>query len=72
MILDPNNGYQTVVYETVDTTSISSTDWSRLGVEVTLDGATQAGLVIQFGFTVSSTNDAASGVLYDNATAFRK
>ena len=71
-ILDPNNGYQTVVYETVDTTSISSTDWSRLGVEVTLDGATQAGLVIQFGFTVSSTNDAASGVLYDNATAFRK
>ena len=71
-ILDPNNGYQTVVYETVDTTSISSTDWSRLGVEVTLDGTTQAGLLIQFGFTVSSANDAASGVLYDNAAAFRK
>ena len=71
-ILDPNNGYQTVVYETVDTTNISSSTWSRLGVEVTLDGATQAGLLIQFGFTVSSTNDAASGVLYDNATAFRK
>lgn len=71
-ILDPNNNYQTVVYETVDTTAISTTDWSRLGVEVTLDGATQAGLLIQFGFTVSSTSDAASGVLYDNATAFRQ
>ena len=71
-ILDPNNNYQTVVYETVDTTNISSTTWSRLAVNVTLDGSTQAGLLIQFGFTVSSANDAASGVLYDNATVGRQ
>ena len=71
-ILDPNNNYQTVFYETVDTTNISSTTWSRLAVDVTLDGETQAGLLIQFGFTVSSTNDAASGVLYDNVTVFRQ
>ncbi len=69
-LLDPNANYNTVYADEVDTTSIGTDEYSTYGIEVTIDGAEQAGLLIQFGFTNTATDYNASGVLYDNVRVF--
>jgi beta-glucanase (GH16 family) len=70
-ILDPANGFATVLFETVDTSSASVSNWARLTIEITLDGAEQAGRIIQFGFNNFASNYAPSGVYYDNIAVER-
>jgi hypothetical protein len=65
-ILDPNNGYSAVFNNTVDMTSISSSEWARFSLEVTVDGAVSAGQLIQFGFSNTATNFNPTAVFYDN------
>jgi len=67
-ILDPSAGYATVVYEVADTSSVSTSDWVTLSLQVTIDGTAQAGQLIQFGFNNQATNYDASAVQYDNVT----
>ncbi|MDB4491206.1 hypothetical protein N9212_01555 [Luminiphilus sp.] len=67
-VLDPANGFQTVSLVEVDTTSASSDSYSTKTISFSIDGATQAGLLIQFGFSNTATNYGSSGVLYDNVS----
>jgi hypothetical protein len=65
-VLDPNNGYATVVNEVVDTTTLSDAEWATLSIDIEIDGAGRAGQIIQFGFNNRATNYNPSAVLYDN------
>jgi|GEM_PF-3435134 len=67
-VLDPANGFQTVSLIEVDTTSASSDSYSTKTISFSIDGATQAGLLVQFGFSNTATNYNSSGVLYDNVS----
>ena len=67
-LLDPAANFNTVYADEVDTTSIGTDEYSTYGIEVTIDGTEQAGLLIQFGFTNTATDYNASGVLYDNVS----
>jgi hypothetical protein len=61
-LIDPNNSYQTVHFETVDTAT---------GGEKTLDitlGAQDAGLILQWGFANVASNYLPSGRWYDDVT----
>jgi len=62
--IDPNSGYATTNFVTVDTTAIPTT-WSTYSIELLID----AGLVdqiLQFGFAARASNYEPSGVFYDN------
>ena len=65
-VLDPNNGYATVVNLTEDMTSISDAEWASFSIDITVDGEARAGQIIQFGFNNRATNYNPSAVLYDN------
>ncbi|MGB0287823.1 family 16 glycosylhydrolase, partial [Aequoribacter sp.] len=65
-VLDPNNGYATVVNLTEDMTSISDAEWASFSIDITIDGEARAGQIIQFGFNNRATNYNPSAVLYDN------
>jgi|GEM_PF-505284 len=67
-ILDPNSGYATVFFDDVDTTDVSASEWTTLSIDITIDGAAQEGMLIQFGFSNQATNYDPTGVLYDNVT----
>ena len=71
-LLDPNSGFATVYYVTEETTAISTEAFTTLGIDVTINGAEQAGIIIQFGFSNQATSDNPSGVLYDNVSVTRK
>lgn len=71
-LLDPNAGYATVYYVTEETTTLGTDAFTTQGIDVTINGAEQAGIIIQFGFTSSVTNYNPSGVLYDNVSVSRK
>jgi hypothetical protein len=71
-LLDPNAGFATVYFETVETTNVGSAAYVDLGLDLTIDASTQAGLIIQFGFTNTVTEYASSGVLYDNVSVSRQ
>jgi uncharacterized surface protein with fasciclin (FAS1) repeats len=71
-LLDPNAGYATVYYVTEETTALGTDAFTTLGIDVTINGAEQAGIIIQFGFTNTVTNYNPSGVLYDNVSVSRK
>ena len=61
-VLDPNNGYETVYYETVNT----KTGGAKL-MSITL-GADDIGNLLQFGFANISNENRATSRLYDNVT----
>jgi len=71
-LLDPNAGFATVYYVTEETTAIGTEAFTTLGIDVTINGAEQAGIIIQFGFTNTVTDYNPSGVLYDNVSVSRK
>jgi uncharacterized surface protein with fasciclin (FAS1) repeats len=71
-LLDPNAGYATVYYVTEETTALGTDAFTTLGIDVTINGAEQAGIIIQFGFTNTVTAYNPSGVLYDNVSVSRK
>jgi hypothetical protein len=61
-LLDPNNGYNTDVFISVDTETAGSKS-----IEVALD-ASADGKILQWGFASIASNYEASGRLYDNVT----
>ena len=69
-LLDPSANFNTVYADEVDTTNIGTDEFTTYAIEVTIDGAEQAGLLIQFGFTNTATDYNPSGVLYDNVRVF--
>lgn len=67
-ILDPSNGYATLVNPTLNTTNASTSIWSEGNVlSVTMDNS-WTGKLLQFGFLSNATNNAPSGVYYDNVS----
>ncbi len=62
--LDPNAGYATTNFLTLDTTSIPNT-WNTYSIDFTITPAL-VGQLLQFGFNSSATNYNGSGVFYDN------
>jgi hypothetical protein len=62
--LDPNAGYATTNFITVDMTSIPTT-WGTYQIAIFID-AGLAGQILQFGFQNTATNYNPSGVFYDN------
>ena len=61
-LLDPNNGYATVLFETVSTVSAGSKS-----ISVDLD-ASADGMILQWGFANTASKYEASGRFYDNVT----
>lgn len=61
-LLDPNNGYNTVLFETVSTVTAGSKS-----ITVDLD-ATADGMILQWGFSTTASNYEPSGRLYDNVS----
>lgn len=69
-VLDPNNGFATVRFDTFSTTSASTTVWTEgtqmnITIEAGWTGGADAHL-LQFGFLAASTNFNPTGVFYDN------
>lgn len=65
-ILDPSNGYATLVNPTLNTTAASNSVWSEGNVlSVTIDNS-WTGKLLQFGFLNNATSNQPSGVFYDN------
>ena len=62
--LDPNAGYATTNYLTVDMTSIPDT-WGSYLLYIFIDPSLD-GQILQFGFSNTATNYEGSGVFYDN------
>jgi hypothetical protein len=61
-LLDPNNGYSLDLFETVSTVTAGSKS-----ITVALD-ATADGKILQWGFTTTASNYAASARIYDNVS----
>lgn len=64
--LDPNNGFATTNFITLDTTNLAST-WDTYSLSIMIDGGL-AGQILQFGFASTATNFNASGNFYDNVS----
>ena len=62
--LDPNNGFQTTNFVTVDMTSIPDT-WGTYSVSLIIDGGL-VGQILQIGFASTATLYEGSGIFYDN------
>jgi hypothetical protein len=62
--LDPNNGYQTTNFITVNTTAIPTT-WNAYSLSITIT-ANLATQILQIGFASTATHYEGSGVFYDN------
>jgi hypothetical protein len=62
-LLDPNNGYQAVIFEKVDTRSAGI----KKSADIVLD-ASADGMILQWGFSTKASNDEFSGRLYDNVS----
>jgi hypothetical protein len=62
--LDPNNGYATTNFITVDMTAAPTT-WADYSLSITIDASLEAQL-LQFGFLSLATAYEGSGVFYDN------
>lgn len=61
-LLDPNNGFATVLFETVSTATAGSKS-----ISVDLDAAAD-GQILQWGFSTVASNYLATGRFYDNVT----
>ena len=66
--LDPNNGWATTNFITVDMTAIPTT-WGSYQLSITID-AGLAGQILQIGFANSASNWESSGVFYDNVNFY--
>ncbi len=67
-ILDPSNGYATLLNPTLNTTAASNSVWSEGNtLSVTINNS-WTGKLLQFGFFNSASNNQPSGVFYDNIT----
>jgi hypothetical protein len=66
--LDPNNGWATTNFITVDMTAIPAT-WGSYQLSITID-AGLAGQILQIGFSNSASNWESSGVFYDNVNFY--
>ena len=62
--LDPNSGFATTNFITVDMTSIG-TAWGTYFLGIAIDPSL-AGQILQFGFASTASNYKGSGVFYDN------
>jgi hypothetical protein len=62
--LDPNNGYQTTNFITIDMTSIPDT-WGDYSISLQIDASLE-GQLLQFGFSSTATGYEGSGIFYDN------
>lgn len=49
-----------------DLSAVDSSGWTSVSMELVVDAATQAGELLQFGFTNRATNNDASALLFDN------
>jgi hypothetical protein len=66
--LDPNAGFATTNFITVDMTSIPTT-WSDYSLSIVID-ASLDGQILQFGFANTATNYESSGIFYDNVNFY--
>jgi hypothetical protein len=62
--LDPNNGYATTNFITLDMTAIDTT-WNDYSISIAIDGSLE-GQLLQIGFSNTATLYQGSGVFYDN------
>jgi len=62
--LDPNNGFATTNFLSLDTTSLPTT-WGTYSIDINVDSSL-AGQILQFGFASTATNYNNSGMQYDN------
>jgi len=62
--LDPNAGWATTNFITIDMTSAPAT-WSGFSIAINIDSSLN-GQILQFGFANTATNYDPSGVYYDN------
>lgn len=67
--LDPNSGYATTRFITLDTTTIPAT-WGPYSLSLVID-APLAGQILQFGFANTASHYKGSGVFYDNINFHR-
>ncbi len=65
--LDPNSGFATIDFVTVDMTSIPST-WGTSSITLDID-ASKDGFILQYGFSNQATLFQPSGIFYDNVVA---
>ena len=64
--LDPNNGFNTSNFLTVDMTSIPSA-WNSYSIDILIT-AGLSGQILQFGFLNTASSFEASGIFYDNVS----
>ena len=64
--LDPNDDFRTIDFITEDTTNADTT-WNTLSIQITID-AGDVGLLLQYGFQNTSSNNEGSGIFYDNVS----
>lgn len=70
-VLDPDSGYQTTVFKTLDSLDAVNNEWETRSIYINIQEQ-QVGDIIQFGFASTATNYDATGVLYDNVNVSRK
>jgi hypothetical protein len=63
-VLDPGNNYATVAIASFNTSALAET-WGTYSIQLALD-ENMDGMLLQFGFSTTSSNNIASGVFYDN------
>lgn len=63
-VLNPSSNYATVASATLDTSALPVT-WGSYSIQLGLDDSMD-GMVLQFGFSATSSRNVASGVFYDN------
>lgn len=67
-VLDPNNSFATVAFQTLDTTNASNSAWTEgNSLNVAIDNS-WTGNILQFGFASTATNFNPSGMYYDNVS----
>ena len=64
--LDPNQGYSTYYYDSLEMTEIEDNVWSSHNIDFALDETIDPGKILQIGFVNYSTNYGPTGVYYDN------
>ncbi len=67
-ILDPSNGFATLVNPTFNTTAASTSVWSEGNTMSLAIDNSWSGKLLQFGFLSRASNNQPSGVYYDNVS----
>ena len=69
--LDPLNNFAATILGEVDAALITDAEWQTFTINFDVDGTTEEGQLLQFGFSTTAKNQEDSGVLYDNALVVR-